>query len=118
MISVLSVCCCALLNFESFIHGHFLSFFLLLILFILLNMFFFFFLLFSLSFFFFFFFFLGGGGGGRGLVGGEGSCSFKWNKEVLSLTLQVILRRGGLPTNLTVNTPPNHNSQKTIACSK
>ena len=27
MISVLSVCCCALLNdFESFIHGHFLSF--------------------------------------------------------------------------------------------
>ena len=27
MISVLSVCCCALLNFESFIHGHFLSFF-------------------------------------------------------------------------------------------
>ena len=39
MISVLSVCCCALLNFESFIHGHFLCFFLLLILFILLNMF-------------------------------------------------------------------------------
>ena len=26
MISVLSVCCCALLNFESFIYGHFLSF--------------------------------------------------------------------------------------------
>ena len=27
MISVLSVCCCALFDFESFIHGHFLSFF-------------------------------------------------------------------------------------------
>ena len=27
MISVLSVCCCALLNFELFIQGHFLSFF-------------------------------------------------------------------------------------------
>ena len=80
MISVLSVCCCALLNFESFIHGHFLCFFLLLILFILLNIFSF------LFFFFFFFFFFGGGGGGDWGGGGEGSCSFKWNKEVLSLT--------------------------------
>ena len=29
-----------------------------------------------------------------------------------------INRNSGLPTNLMVNTPPNHNSQKTIACSK
>ena len=29
-----------------------------------------------------------------------------------------INRNGGLPTNLMVNTPPNHNNQKTIACNK
>ena len=63
MISVLSVCCCALLNFESFIHGHFL--FLLLFIFIK-------YVVFCCCLF----------------LGGRFACSFKWNKEVLSLTRQ------------------------------
>ena len=60
---VLSVCCCALLNLESFIHGHFLSFF-----------------------FFFFFFFLVICSCFVVVVLVWFACSFKWNKEVLSLT--------------------------------
>ena len=61
MISVLSVCCCALLNFDSFIPGHFLSFFLSSP-FLIFNFFCFVFL-FMLLFCF--------------------AYSFKWNKEVL-----------------------------------
>ena len=54
MISLLSVCCFALLNFESFIHGHFLFFF-----------FFFFFLRGGVVVVVVASFFLGGGRGGR-----------------------------------------------------
>ena len=84
------VCCCALLNFESFIQGHFLFFF---------SSFNFFKLFISYVLVLFFVRF---------------ACSFKWNKEVPDN----INRNGGLPTNLMVYTPSNHSSQKTIACSK
>ena len=89
MISVLSVCCCAVLNFESFIYGHFLSF----LFFILFNMFLFCCFLFGL------------------LVALNGIKKYLACHDKIN-------RNGGLPTNLMVNTPPNHNSQKTIACSK
>ena len=92
MISVLSVCCCALFDFESFIHDHFLSFFFLNFFNFLFNMF-----LFCCLLLFFWF----------GLLVALNGIKKYWAWP------DKINRNGGLQTNLVVNTPPNHNSQRT-----
>ena len=88
------VCCCALLNFESFTHGHFLFFF-------------FFFSFFKYVFVFVVVF----------VVWFGFLVPLNEIKKYLAWP-DKINRNGGLLTNLMVNTPWNHNSQKTIACSK
>ena len=100
MISVLSVCCCALLNFESFIHGHFLFLFC-------------FFSFFHLSGFIYvpvgFFVVV--------VVVVLFVCLVLFRVfeiEKRSTSFDLTNQNGGLPTSLMVKAPPNHNS----LCSK
>ena len=87
MIPILPVCCCALLNFESFIQGYFLSFYSFVFIYVV-------WLLLLLLFLFCFCF----------------ACSFKWKKS--STWLDLTNQNGGLPTKLMVKVPPNYNSRK------